>query len=442
MPLGGNMVVLQWIIDNILTQAAIIIALIAFLGLALQKKPAGEVFSGTLKTMFGFMILSAGSSILQGSLKYFGALFNSAFNLGSSGGAVVASIEGINGQAMTDLGLGTEIAIVLAGIFVVNILLARLTKFKYIFLTGQALLWESTLAVVFSWFLGLRGLPLILLASVVGGCFATLMPAIAQPVVRKITGSDDIALGHFCTIGYMVAAGVSKLVGKEEDSAEDLEIPESLDFLNDTYVSVFLVMIVFYLVTAIVAGPDKSAAVCEALDMSADVNYLVQAFLQCSTFVIGLYVLMMGVRQLLDNIVPAFQGISQRLVPGAKPALDCPVLFPYAPNSVIMGFIFTTIGSLIGMLITPVTGYLVIPGVMSNFFAGGTSGIFANAVGGRRGLIIGCIVHGIFIMIVPALLTPMLAQIGFVNLTCTDVDTVFTGFLLYGVKLLFGGLIG
>lgn len=159
MPLGGNMVVLQWIIDNILTQAAIIIALIAFLGLALQKKPAGEVFSGTLKTMFGFMILSAGSSILQGSLKYFGALFNSAFNLGSSGGAVVASIEGINGQAMTDLGLGSEIAIVLAGIFVVNILLARLTKFKYIFLTGQALLWESTLAVVFSWFLGLRASP-------------------------------------------------------------------------------------------------------------------------------------------------------------------------------------------------------------------------------------------------------------------------------------------
>ena len=27
-------------------------------------------------------------------------------------------------------------------------------------------------------------------------------------------------------------------------------------------------------------------------------------------------------------------------------------------------------------------------------------------------------------MILPALLSPMLAQIGFVNMTCTDVDTV------------------
>lgn len=432
------MIVLEWIIHNILTQAAVIIALIALLGLVLQKKPANEVFVGTMKTMFGFMILSAGSSILQGALKYFGAVFNDAFRLGTSGGAVVASIEGINGQAMTDLGLGSEIAIVLAGIFIVNILIARFTKFKYIFLTGQALLWESTLAVVFTYFLGLTGLPLILLASFVGGCFATFMPAIAQPIVRKITDSDDIALGHFCTIGYMVTAGVAKLVGNPRKSAEDVELPKSLDFLNDTYLAVFTVMLPFFLITSIIAGPDACAAVCKDLSLSTDINYIVQSFLQCCTFVIGLYVLMMGVRQLLDNIVPAFQGISMRLVPDSKPALDCPVLFPYAPNSVILGFIFTTIGSIIGMLITPLTGYLVIPGVMSNFFAGGTAGIFGNAVGGRRGLIIGCIVHGIFIMIVPALLTPMLAQIGFVNLTCTDVDTVFTGFLLYFIKLITG----
>jgi PTS system ascorbate-specific IIC component len=432
------MEVLSWIINNILTQAAIIIGLIACLGLALQKKPGQEIFAGTMKTLFGFMILSAGSSILQTSLKYFGAIFNQAFQLGTSGGAVVASIEGINGQAMTDLGLGSEIAITLAGIFIVNIILARVTKFKYIFLTGQALLWESTLAVVFSWFLGLRGLPLVLLASVVGGCFATFMPAIAQPVVRKITGSDDIALGHFCTIGYMVTAGVAKLVGDPKDSAEDVKIPEKLDFLNDTYLAVFTVMLPFFIITAIIAGPDACNAVCTDLGVSTSVNFVVQAFLQCCTFVIGLYVLMMGVRQLLDNIVPAFQGISMKLVPDSKPALDCPVLFPYAPNSVILGFIFTTIGSIIGMLISPVSGYLVIPGVMSNFFAGGTAGIFGNAMGGKRGLIIGCIVHGIFIMLIPAFLTPMLAQIGFVNLTCTDVDTVFTGYLLYGIKCLFG----
>lgn len=371
------MAVLNFIINNILTQAAIIIGLIALLGLALQKKPAGQIVSGTMKTILGFMVLSAGSTVMQGALSYFGAIFNQGFGLNGLE-SVVASIEAINGQAMGELGLGAEIAISLAGIFIVNIILARITPFKYIFLTGQALLWESTLCVVFAWFCGLRGIPLILISSLVGGAFATLMPAIAQPIVRKITGSDDIALGHFCTIGYMFSALIAKLVGDDSKSCEDLKLPKSLEFLQDTYLSIMVVMIPFYLIVAAIAGPEASA------EFAGDTNYMVYAFLQAMQFVVGLYVLLAGVRLLLAEIVPAFQGISQKLVPNAKPALDCPVLFPYAPNSVIMGFIFTTIGSLIGMFITgiPALGVpLVIPGVMSNFFAGGTAFLQTKSVG-------------------------------------------------------------
>lgn len=419
------MSVLNFIIENILTQAAIIIGLIAFLGLVLQKKPMGSVVAGTMKTILGFLVLSAGSAVIQSSLTFFGDIFNQAFGLRG----LVASIEGINGQAMNELGLGSEIAITLAGIFIVNILLARFTKFKYIFLTGQALLWESTLCAVFAYFCGLRGVPLILVGSIVGGAFATLMPAFAQPVVRKITGSDDIALGHFCTFGYMFTALIAKLTGDSSQSAEDIKLPKSLEFLQDTYLSVMVVMIPFYMVSAAFAGPTACAPYC------GDTNYMVYSFLESLQFVVGLYVLMSGVRMLLAEIVPAFQGISMKLVPNSKPALDCPVLFPYAPNSVILGFVFTTIGSIIGMFLTPVVGLpMILPGVMSNFFAGGTAGIFANKTGGRRGVMIGCIAHGIFIMILPAMLSPMLEQIGFVNMTCTDVDTVVTGFFFMIIK--------
>ncbi len=37
---------------------------------------------------------------------------------------------------------------------------------------------------------------------------------------------------------------------------------------------------------------------------------------------------------------------------------------------------------------------MILPGMLTNFFAGGTAGIFGNAVGGRRGAIIGGIAHG------------------------------------------------
>ena len=101
---------LNFIINNILTQAAVTIGLIAMLGLLLQKKPFGQVVSGTMKTMLGFMVLSAGSGIIVESLTYFGEIFTAGFGMKG----LVPSIEAINGQAMSDLGLGSEIALTLA----------------------------------------------------------------------------------------------------------------------------------------------------------------------------------------------------------------------------------------------------------------------------------------------------------------------------------------
>ncbi|WP_373144085.1 MULTISPECIES: PTS sugar transporter subunit IIC [Enterococcus] len=413
--------VINFIIENILTQASITIALIAMLGLCLQKKSAGQVVSGTLKTLLGFQVLSAGSSIIVGSLTYFGEIFTAGFHMQG----IIPSTEAINGQAMNELGLGRDIALTFLGIFIVNILIARFTKWKYIFLTGQAILWMATMTTVFGYFAGLRGLVLIIVGSVVGAIFAVAMPAIAQPIIRKITGSNDIALGHFCTIGYMFEAGVAYIFGERGEnkkSIEDINLPKSFEFLQDTYLSVMVVMVPLYIITAAFAGPGIG-------DHGAQ-HYLMFAFLQAIQFVVGVYVLLSGVRLLLGEIVPAFRGIAMKLVPNAIPALDCPVFFPYSPNAVILGFITTTIGTIIAMFVLPTFGLaMILPGMLTNFFAGGTAGIFGNAAGGRRGAIIGGIAHGFFITLLPALLVTIFNQMGFVNATATDVDTVAAALL-------------
>ncbi|MDU5333202.1 PTS sugar transporter subunit IIC [Enterococcus sp.] len=413
--------VVNFIIENILTQASITIALIAMLGLCLQKKSAGQVVSGTLKTLLGFQVLSAGSSIIVGSLTYFGEIFTAGFNMQG----IIPSIEAINGQAMNELGLGRDIALTFLGIFIVNILIARFTKWKYIFLTGQAILWMATMTTVFGYFAGLRGLVLIVVGSIVGAIFAVAMPAIAQPIIRKITGSNDIALGHFCTIGYMFEAGVAYIFGERGEnkkSIEDINLPKSFEFLQDTYLSVMVVMVPLYIITAAFAG--------SGVGDHGGQHYLMFAFLQAIQFVVGVYVLLSGVRLLLGEIVPAFRGIAMKLVPNAIPALDCPVFFPYSPNAVILGFITTTIGTIIAMFVLPTFGLaMILPGMLTNFFAGGTAGIFGNAAGGRRGAIIGGIAHGFFITLLPALLVTIFNQMGFVNATATDVDTVAAALL-------------
>lgn len=411
---------INFIIENILTQAAILIALISMVGLIAQKKDAGTVIGGTLKTMLGFMVLSAGSGVIVQSLLFFGEIFTEGFNMQG----IVPSIEAVNGQAMNELGLGAPIALTLLGIFIVNILIARFTKWKYVFLTGQALLWMATMTTVFGAYGGLTGAPLVIVGSIVGGIFAVAMPAIAQPVIKKITGTDDIALGHFCTIGYMVEAGVAKLVGDPEDSCEDVELPKHLEFLQDTYLSCMVVMIPLYLITAFFAGPEFIE------QFAGGTHYMVYAFLQSLQFVVGVYVLLSGVRLLLAEIVPAFRGIAMKIVPDAVPALDCPVLFPFAPKSVIVGFVTTTIGTVIAMFTLPMFGLpMILPGMLTNFFAGGTAGIFGNTCGGRRGAIIGGIVHGFFITLLPALLVGIFTSMGFIGATATDVDTVAVALL-------------
>ena len=407
--------VINFIINNILTQAGITLALIALLGLVLQRKSIGQTIAGTFKTLLGFQVLSAGSAIIVASLIYFGKIFTQGFHMQG----IIPSIEAINGQAMNELGLGSPIAFTFLAIFVVNIIIARFTKWKYVFLTGQAILWMATMCTIFGYFAGLRGFMLVAVGGVVGGIFAVAMPAMAQPIVRKITGNNDIALGHFCTIGYLFEAGVAKLVGNPEQSVEKIKLPKAFEFLQDTYLSVMVIMVPLYLITAFFAGEEF----CQPI--AGNTNYLVHSFLQAIQFVVGVYVLLAGVRLILGEIVPAFRGIAMKIVPDAIPALDCPVLFPFSPNAVIVGFVTTTIGTVIAMFVLPSFGLaMILPGMLTNFFAGGTAGIFGNAVGGKRGAIIGGIAHGFFITLLPALLVTIFNTLGFVNATATDVDTI------------------
>ena len=380
--------ILTFIIDNILINAAMVLGIVALLGLILQKKSAGACFSGTFKTMMGFMILSAGSGVIVGALEPFGTWF--AAGLGIQGS--VASIEAVLAVAMQNDMIGRDIALAYAGIFVVNLVIARLTRWKYVFLNGEAPIYMAMASILFG--VGLCGfshMSAVLIGAVLGGICCILFPALAQPVVRKITGSDDIALGHFCTLGYLLSAGVSKLTGDVTKSTEDIKFPAKLFFLQDTYLAMGSVMVPLYVSWRVLAGPEVVAEA--AGDKLYCICHHTRYHVLCS-----LFVLLTGVRLLIAELVPAFAGIAEKVVPGARPALDCPVLFTFAPNAIVYGFVFTTIGTVVGMFLWPVFGLpMVIPGIMSNFFAGEfTASIFAaNATGGRRGTGIACIVHGI-----------------------------------------------
>lgn len=60
---------------------ALIMGIIALVGLLLQKKSAVDTFAGTVKTIIGFMIFNIGSSAMSAQITTFGAMFSTAFIL-------------------------------------------------------------------------------------------------------------------------------------------------------------------------------------------------------------------------------------------------------------------------------------------------------------------------------------------------------------------------
>ena len=59
--------ILNFIINEIFNQGAIFLALIACIGLILQKKSFSEIVRGTLTTAIGFFILSCGTGLITGN---------------------------------------------------------------------------------------------------------------------------------------------------------------------------------------------------------------------------------------------------------------------------------------------------------------------------------------------------------------------------------------
>lgn len=205
--------ILNFIVD-ILSQPAILVALIAFIGLIVQKKPAATITSGTIKTILGFLILSAGADVVVRSLEPFGKIFQHAFGVQG----IVPNNEAIVSLALKDF--GTTAALIMVCGMIVNILIARFTNLKYIFLTGHHTFYMAAFLAIILTVSHIKGWLTIVIGALVLGLIMAVLPALLQPTMRKITGNDQVALGHFGSISYFAAGAVGQLFKGKSKSTD------------------------------------------------------------------------------------------------------------------------------------------------------------------------------------------------------------------------------
>ena len=433
---------------SILSTPAILVGLIALLGLLLQKAPLEKVITGTLKTIVGFLVLGAGASFVQtGSLLAFGEVFNYAFHMQG----VVTNTDAFAAIALKDFGQAT--ALIMCVGMLMNIVLARFSNLKFIFLTGHSALYMSAMFAVFLSGVGhLSGWQLVVAGGALMGLYMALAPAICEPTMKKVTGTDAVALGHTSSVAYWAAGAIGSLFSKKGEkvkSTEDINFSQALSFLRDTTVAIGLTMVLFFVVVTGIAvaqgllneDPSQFQNLNELLNVGTDTqtNWIVWSIKSGLAFAGGVYVILAGVRMVIGEITPAFKGIADKLVPGAKPALDCPVTFAYAPNAVIIGFLCSFAGGIVALLVlglidaTMIPVALILPGVVPHFFCGATAGVFGNARGGIKGCVAGSFVNGLLGGFLPAACMPVLTAQGFSNLTFGGADFGTIGILLNGV---------
>ncbi|MFH8633846.1 PTS ascorbate transporter subunit IIC [Streptomyces lydicus] len=426
-----------FLVNEILSQPAYLIGLITAAGLIALRKTAGQIAGGALKATLGFLLIGAGAGLVVGALGPLGGMIQ-----GTTGAhGVIPTNEAIVGIAQAQFGARVAWLMILG--FAVALVLARVTPLRYVFLTGHHMLFMATLLTMVLATSGLSSVVVVAVGGLLLGILLVAMPAFAHPWTKRITGNNSIAIGHFGTAGYVVAGAAGQLVGRRSRSTEDMKLPEGLRFLRDSMVATALSMVLIYVVMSLAylarAGRTAAFKAFAADGGSAATglgNYVMKSVMQGLQFGIAVAVILFGVRTILGELVPAFQGIAGKLVPGAVPSLDAPIVFPYAQNAVLIGFLASFTGGLAGLaLLTwafhPAFGLaLVLPGLVPHFFTGGAAGVYGNATGGRRGAVVGAFLNGVLITFLPALLLKVLGAFGKENTTFGDADFGWFGTLI------------
>lgn len=395
--------VITWLANNIIKDPALLLGIVALIGLLLQKKSFSDTVQGTLKTIVGFLILQNGSGILVNAILGLQPIMEAAFGVKAAG---------LGGARLDEFikNWGGYAALIMTGGFLLNLILARITPFKFVYLTGHLMWWIALLvpAIILE-ASPTASVPLIIgISIVICGVYWTLQPAYVQPLMKKIMGHGEIALGHTSSFNDWLGGVGGKFFGSPKESTEKLKLPDWMGFFRDVTAGVAFLIAILLLVLAIIA---MIAGKSGTTDVGGGATYLLSAIKLGLNFSMGITVLLFGVRMVIAEIVPAFRGFALKVVPDAKPALDCPVVFDYAPTAVIVGFVSATIAFfLLMVLFGPILKWTtIVPPFIMLFFPGGAGGVFGNATGGVKGAIWGGVICGVLLALGQAIVTPMLS---------------------------------
>lgn len=375
-------------INKFLGQAPLLLGTVVFIGYMLLGKKWYDALAGFIKTFVGFKILQVGTGGLVATFKPIIETLSAKYGIS----ALV--IDPYFGQTSATEFLTTVDSLAFVGYvmmiaFAFNILLVafrKVTKIRTLFITGHIMYQQSAVLLwALYWVIeGPAGKPvtpfLIVVTGLLMGTYWSVMSNLIIEATQEVTDGAGFTVGHQQMFGAWIAYKLGGKIGNKEHDVNHINTPGFLSILNDNVVANAIIMTAFVGVIMLILGK-------ESFKYNEN-NYFFATYIweTCAFFAVYITILLTGVRMFVAELTASFQGISDKLLNGSVPAVDCAVTFGFSPQAPSYGFIFGFFGQLIAIFALLFMGspILIIAGFICLFFDNGTLAVFANKAGGRR----------------------------------------------------------
>ncbi|AHF57372.1 ascorbate-specific PTS system IIC component [Spiroplasma eriocheiris CCTCC M 207170] len=432
-------------LNSFFGEAALLVGLICLIGQLIQRKSFSDVVVGTFKCIIGFFILEIGSSALKTTLGDFTPVFKNLVT-GPDGSSITAQFASNEAIFATIGGIIPSIMTVATGIMVIaillNIAMAALTRFRYVYLTGHVLYYMS-IAFAAAILVGISG---ALKAEdyviiIIGGAtflsfYAMMSSAANQRFLRYILGRDSIAVAHTGSLSFTMAGyiglGFNKLAKGKVKSTENMNVPKTAGFLKEGMITTALSMLIFYILIFCIAygvrginafiGTSAGPSSLNAYAKDPTMSWFALALIDGFKFAAGTQILVFGVKMFVGQLVPAFKGFAEKVVKRGRAGVDVALTWVTAPNATVIGFITSFAGGIVGFALTFVIAKfapqvtllgtdnmyhavsaipVVLPGIVGHFFIGAGAGVYGNSRGGIWGALVAPFLSGVIITFIP-----------------------------------------
>ncbi|MGL4677392.1 MAG: PTS ascorbate transporter subunit IIC [Brevinema sp.] len=376
--------------NNILTKPEFFIGLIVLVGYILLGKPWYESFGGFIKATVGYMILNVGAGGLVSTFRPILAGLNGRFNLNA---AVIDPYFGLNAvnAALESIGVVTSftLAALLVGFFW-NILLVafrKLTKLRVLFVTGHIMVQQATTVTWIVFFAApfLRNTTGAVLVGLLVGTYWAVSSNLTVEATEHLTDNAGFALGHQQQFAVWATDKIAPKLGSPDEGLEHITLPGWLSMFNDTVVATGVLMLIFFGIIMGILGEEYMRSLDPGF--ASTIAFPTYILSKSLLFAVYLTILRQGVRMFVSEMTESFQGISEKLLPGVMPGVDCAATYGFShPNAVLWGFILGAMGqfiAIVGLLVfqSPI---MIIPGFVPLFFDNATIAVYANKRGGVK----------------------------------------------------------